>query len=169
MVREGTGEGTLGLAVGHIPNTALPGEKGNVGLAAHRDTLFRGLKDIRQNDLIQFETLSGNHSYRVETTRIVKPEDVSVLKPGPAPELTLVTCYPFHYIGNAPERFIVKAREVKARETVQESAARPQPNAKPPQPRAKLPQPNAKKRPAHVQRRKSRRVELAAIARPDWR
>lgn len=112
MVREGTGEDTLMLALGHIPSTALPGEKGNVAVAGHRDRLFRGLRAIREKDVILFETLEGNYSYRVESTEIVKPEDVSVLKAGPDPELTLVTCYPFYYVGSAPNRFIVKARQV---------------------------------------------------------
>lgn len=112
IVREGVGRDTLGLAVGHIPGTALPGHGGNVGVAGHRDTLFRGLGDIRANDLIQFETLAGRYVYQVGSTQIVKPQNVSVLKPGQYSELTLVTCYPFNYIGPAPDRFIVKARQV---------------------------------------------------------
>jgi sortase A len=110
MVREGTGERTLGLALGHIPGTALPGQKGNIGVAGHRDTLFRALKDVAANDEITFETPHDTFVYRVENTRIVKPEDVQVLDPGPTRELTLVTCYPFEYVGSAPDRFIVKAK-----------------------------------------------------------
>jgi sortase A len=113
MVREGDRETTLSLALGHIPGTALPGERGNVGVAGHRDELFRGLKDIRQDDVIWFETVGGNYAYQVEDTEIVKPEDVGVLKAGKHSELTLVTCYPFYYIGSAPDRFIVKARRVE--------------------------------------------------------
>jgi sortase A len=112
MVGEGTGEDTLSLALGHIPSTALPGEDGNVGVAGHRDTIFRSLRDIRKNDLILFETRRGTYSYRVEGMEIVKPSQVSVLKASQARELTLVTCYPFRYIGSAPDRFIVKARQV---------------------------------------------------------
>jgi sortase A len=112
MVREGTGEDTLSLALGHIPSTALPGEQGNIGIAGHRDTIFRGLRDIRKNDVIVLQTRAGSYTYRVEGTLIVRPNQVSVLKAGSAPELTLVTCYPFHYIGSAPQRFIVKARQV---------------------------------------------------------
>jgi sortase A len=112
MVREGADESTLSLAVGHIPGTALPGQYGNVGVAGHRDTLFRGLRKIEKDDLILFETLSGNYVYQVETTDIVAPNNVSVLKAGDSPELTLVTCFPFYYIGSAPDRFIVKARQV---------------------------------------------------------
>jgi len=112
MVREGVGEKTLGLALGHIPGTALPGQNGNVGVAGHRDTLFRGLREIHRNDLIRFETSTGSHEYRVESTQVVAPQDVSVLAAHQSPELTLVTCYPFYYVGAAPDRFIVKAREV---------------------------------------------------------
>jgi len=112
IVREGVGRNTLGLAVGHIPGTALPGQTGNVGVAGHRDTLFRGLGEIRANDLIQFETLAGRYVYKVGFTEVVKPQNISVLKPGQYAELTLVTCYPFNYIGSAPDRFIVKARQV---------------------------------------------------------
>jgi len=114
MVREGAGEKTLSLALGHIPSTALPGQKGNVGVAGHRDRLFRGLKDIRGDDVIEFETLYGRYTYQVESTEIVKPNDVEVLKAGDHSELTLVTCYPFYYVGSAPDRFIVKARQVSA-------------------------------------------------------
>ena len=99
----------LGVAIGHVPGTALPGQQANVGVAGHRDTLFRGLRDIKTNDLIEFETLAGKYSYRVGSTEIVKPDDVSVLQAGSSPELTLVTCYPFNYVGSAPDRFIVKA------------------------------------------------------------
>ena len=112
MVREGADEATLRLALGHIPGTAVPGQFGNVGVAGHRDTLFRGLREVRKGDLIVFETLSGNYVYQVKDTDIVSPDSVSVLKVGDYPELTLVTCYPFYYIGSAPDRFIVKARQV---------------------------------------------------------
>jgi len=116
MVGEGTGEDTLSLAAGHIPSTALPGDPGNVGVAGHRDTVFRALRDIRKNDVILFETRRGTFSYRVSELKIVKPTQVSVLNASDARELTLVTCYPFHYIGSAPERFIVKARQVTVRQ-----------------------------------------------------
>jgi sortase A len=112
IVREGDGESTLSLALGHIPGTALPGQGGNVGVAGHRDTLFRDLRSIGRNDRIQFQTLAGNYVYRVESIQIVKPTDVAVLAPGRYPQLTLVTCYPFYYVGPAPDRFIVKARQV---------------------------------------------------------
>ncbi|HVN06112.1 MAG TPA: class D sortase [Bryobacteraceae bacterium] len=110
VVREGAGDDTLDVALGHIPGTALPGTRGNIGVAGHRDTLFRELRNIAKDDIIQFQTSAGTYNYTVESMRIVKPEDVSVLKTGDSAELTLVTCYPFHYIGPAPGRFIVKAR-----------------------------------------------------------
>ena len=112
IVREGAREGTLSIAAGHVPSTALPGQPGNVAVAGHRDTLFRELKGIRNGDLIQFETLNGSYVYQVESTQVVKPTAVSVLNPGPYSQLTLVTCYPFTFIGSAPERFIVTARQV---------------------------------------------------------
>src|SRR6202041_1007025 len=79
VVREGAGEDTLDVALGHIPGTALPGQAGNVGVAGHRDTLFRGLRKIEKNDVIEFQTPAGSYSYKVESTQIVKPKDVSVL------------------------------------------------------------------------------------------
>lgn len=113
MVREGDGEGTLFSSLGHIPGTAFPGEeRGNVGVAGHRDTFFRRLEGIRKDDLLRFETTNGTYTYKVTSLQIVKPKDIEVLRAGDSPEMTLVTCYPFAYIGNAPDRFIVKAREV---------------------------------------------------------
>jgi LPXTG-site transpeptidase (sortase) family protein len=112
IVREGDGAGTLSVALGHIPGTAMPGELGNVGVAGHRDTLFRPLSGIRRNDTILFETVDRTYQYRVENIQIVKPSDVAVLGATKSPELTLVTCYPFYYVGAAPERYIVKAKMV---------------------------------------------------------
>jgi sortase A len=121
IVREGEDADTLRKAVGHIPGTALPGASGNVGLAAHRDTYFRPLKDIRKGDLIRVATLSGRHEYRVESTEIVTPADVRVLDPTREPSLTLVTCYPFYYVGPAPKRFIVHAVALHATPETQAS------------------------------------------------
>jgi len=123
IVREGAGEDTLDVALGHIPHTAFPGEKGNVGIAGHRDTIFRSLRQIGKDDLIQFQTLSGKYAYEVESTEIVKPSDVGVLDAGDHAEITLVTCYPFYYVGSAPDRFIVKARLVSESSAGQEVAA----------------------------------------------
>lgn len=109
---EGVKPRDLRLAVGHIPGTAFPDEPGNVGLAGHRDTFFRELKGIRRGDLIIVRTISDVTHYLVEWTRIVKPGDVDVLESSPEPLLTLVTCYPFHFVGPAPERFIVRAHSI---------------------------------------------------------
>jgi sortase A len=109
MVREGADEGTLSRAVGHIPGTALPGNVGNVGLAGHRDTFFRALRNIRAEDTIELETTAGKYRYVVKSTSIVTPRDVSVLEASGGETLTLVTCYPFYYVGSAPKRFIVHA------------------------------------------------------------
>jgi sortase A len=110
IVRAGSDARTLRLAVGHIQGTAFPGERGNVGLAGHRDTFFRQLRNIRSDDVIRIATGEGTYSYRVERTTIVDPSDVWVLDPTDHGALTLVTCYPFSYIGSAPQRFIVRAR-----------------------------------------------------------
>jgi sortase A len=112
MILEGTEEGTLRRAVGHIRGTTLPGQRGNVALAGHRDTFFRGLRDIRVNDEITLTTLSGSYHYRVDSTKVVKPEETEVLKDDGDDTLTLVTCYPFNFVGSAPERFIVRARRI---------------------------------------------------------
>jgi sortase A len=112
MVVEGDSTEDLRHAIGHIPTTALPGNQGNVGIAGHRDTFFRPLRNIRKGDLIALSTSQGDHKYEVQSTEIVLPEDSWVLRPTPSPSLTLVTCYPFYYLGSAPKRFIVHAREV---------------------------------------------------------
>lgn len=108
-VLPGTDEVTLDRAVGHIEDTALPGADGNTGIAGHRDGFFRGLKDIDVDDVIELETHHGKEVYRVQRTWVVSPEDVSVLDATPTRSLTLVTCYPFYFVGPAPERFIVRA------------------------------------------------------------
>jgi sortase A len=114
IVREGVDQKTLSRAVGHLPYTALPGQAGNFAIAAHRDTLFRGLKDIQKDDRIRFQSPAGNYTYEVISTRIVKPSDLSVIQPeGSKKLLTMITCYPFYYIGAAPKRFIVQARLVE--------------------------------------------------------
>ena len=112
VVVEGMDRRTLRRAVGHIPGTALPGEPGNVGVTGHRDTFFRPLKDLRINDEIQFSTLKGTFNYEVESLRVVEPDNVAVLAPSGENVLTMVTCYPFYYVGPAPKRWIVRARQV---------------------------------------------------------
>lgn len=111
IVEEGVESSTLWKAVGHIPGTAMPGEPGNAVLAAHRDTYFSGLGDLQVGDQMSFKSPAATYSYRVESTRIVEPDDTEVLRASKEPTLTLVTCYPFHYIGNAPQRYVVTARE----------------------------------------------------------
>lgn len=110
LLLEGTSSLTLRRGIGHIPGTAFPGAKGNVGIAGHRDSFFRGLRDVTAKDWIELRTPEGTRRYHVEWTRIVPPEEVDVLADTAAPSLTLVTCYPFSYIGAAPKRFIVRAR-----------------------------------------------------------
>ena len=106
---EGTTSQTLRLGVGHIKGTASPGERGNIGIAGHRDTFFRALKGIRVSDEIQIQTAAGLSRYAVNWVRIVSPGDIEVLDPSDKSSVTLVTCYPFHFIGAAPQRFIVRA------------------------------------------------------------
>jgi sortase A len=109
MVMEGFDGKTLRRGAGHIPGTALPGQQGNVGISAHRDTFFRPLRNIQAGDVMTVTTLDGEYEYRVVSTKVVSPSDVSVLNPTGGEVLTLVTCYPFYYAGAAPERFIVRA------------------------------------------------------------
>ena len=111
IIRAGSDARTLRLAVGHINGTAFPGESGNIGLAGHRDTFFRRLRNIRVGDEIRIVTPDETYTFTVEETSIVKPRDVWVLNATPTPVLTLVTCYPFTYVGSAPNRFIVRANQ----------------------------------------------------------
>ena len=109
IVREGDDDATLSVAVGRVPGTARPGERGNMALAGHRDSFFRELRHIRVDDVIRFRTPGREYEYRVDATEVVGPEELRVLAPSAAPVLTLVTCYPFGYVGSAPNRFIVRA------------------------------------------------------------
>jgi sortase A len=108
-ILEGTTSQTLAVGVGHIKGTALPGEQGNIGIAGHRDTYFRALKNIHPGDEIRIQTTSGLSRYKVDRFEVVAPGDVSVLASSAASAITLVTCYPFHFIGAAPQRFVVHA------------------------------------------------------------
>ncbi len=110
VVLEGDDDAALRFAAGHVPGTALPAQTGNVGIAAHRDTVFRHLRNIAIKDVILLTTPDGAYHYRVVSTEIVRPQDTGVLDSSSGEELTLVTCYPFSYIGAAPLRFIVHAR-----------------------------------------------------------
>jgi sortase A len=112
IIMEGDDARTLRHSVGHIPGTALPGEKGNVALAGHRDSFFRGLRNVHMGDEITLTTLRGSFRYRVAWTQVVEPGDIWVLRATPGDALTLVTCYPFYFVGPAPQRFIVRAHRV---------------------------------------------------------
>jgi sortase A len=112
VVAEGDDKPVLDDAAGHLPDTALPWNDGNAAVAAHRDGLFRPLKGIRVGDRLRFETVHGDFEYRVTETYIVEPNDIWVLNPTLEPTLTLISCYPFNFIGNAPKRFIVKAERL---------------------------------------------------------
>lgn len=128
IVREGVSSSILSNAVGHVPTTALAGQAGNFAIAAHRDTLFRALKNVRKGDVVTFEEPGGTYTYQIFSMRVVLPTEVSVLRPdgalpastlqnvgyqpGASKLITLITCYPFYYVGSAPERFIVQGRLV---------------------------------------------------------
>jgi sortase A len=108
-VLEGSDDGTLSRGAGHIEDTPFPGQPGNIGIAGHRDTVFRPLRRIKVGDPLQLTTGDRTYNYRISKTLIVGPDDVYVLDPTERPTLTLVTCYPFEFIGHAPKRFIVQA------------------------------------------------------------
>ncbi len=112
MIMEGIDGRTLRHAVGHIPGSPLPGQRGNVALAGHRDKFFRDLRNIHKDDEITLTTLHGTYSYRVDSTQVVEPQDVKVLAATANDFLTLVTCYPFYFVGPAPRRFIVRAHKI---------------------------------------------------------
>lgn len=112
VVVEGDSDAVLDRAIGHLPDTPLPWKDGNSALAAHRDTIFRPLKGVRLGDVLRLKTPHGDYDYRVTETLIVKPTDVWVLDPTPVATLTLISCWPFEYIGHAPERFIVRAERI---------------------------------------------------------
>jgi sortase A len=115
IVSQGDSVAILRRAVGHIADTALPGEVGNVVLAGHRDTFFRSLKGVYPGDAITLSTRTGDFEYVVESTAVVPPGDIQVLAATGGRTLTLITCFPFSYIGSAPDRFIVRARERERR------------------------------------------------------
>ena len=118
----GTDEWTLDRAVGHIEGTASPAKAGNVGIAGHRDGFFRVLKDIAKGDLLELALRDGVRRFRVERLSIVGPEDAEVLAPTSDNRITLVTCYPFYFVGSAPKRFVVHASEEPARHAAAEAA-----------------------------------------------
>jgi len=112
-VHRGTDALSLNRGVGWIPGTARPGMPGNVAIAGHRDGFFRSLRGIENGDRIELQTIDGSHVYEVQEHRIVSPEDVEVLQPTAQSAITLVTCYPFYWIGSAPQRYIVRGRRLE--------------------------------------------------------
>jgi LPXTG-site transpeptidase (sortase) family protein len=112
IVDEGESNSTLAQSVGHLAGTALPGQTGNIALAAHRDTYFRDLEDIQTGDDVYFTTANAIYKYKVDDLSVVAPDDVSVIAPSKDARLTLITCYPFHFVGPAPKRFVVTAHLV---------------------------------------------------------
>jgi sortase A len=112
IIVEGTSAHALRRAAGHIVGTSLPGQSGNVGISAHRDTFFRPLRNIQNNDIVTLTTLRGEYRYRVVSTKVVSSNDIEVLNSDGSEILTLVTCYPFYFVGPAPSRFIVRAERV---------------------------------------------------------
>lgn len=113
VVIEGDEDSVLDRAIGHLPDTPLPWHTGNSALAAHRDTLFRPLKGVRLGDILRLRTPHGDFEYLVRDIQIVEPDALWVLDPTPVPMLTLISCWPFNYIGHAPERFIVRAERME--------------------------------------------------------
>jgi sortase A len=113
MILEGDDDATLAKAVGHLPDTVMPWERGNSAVAGHRDTFFRPLKDVREGDEVRVTTAEGPLVYRITDKKITTPDDVQVLAPTTNQVLTLVTCYPFYYIGSAPKRMIIRAERVQ--------------------------------------------------------
>jgi sortase A len=116
-VFDGTSERNLNRGAGRIEGTAQLGEPGNVGIAAHRDGFFRALKDVQVGDLLVMERVTATDTYRIVSTTIVDPSDVSVLDPTLTSSVTLVTCYPFYFVGSAPQRFIVHAQRLASKKT----------------------------------------------------
>lgn len=114
-VLEGTDDATLRRGAGHIEGTPVPGATGNVGIAGHRDTVFRPVRHLKLGDRLLLTTADRVFEYRISHTKIVNPADVHVLDPTGRPMLTLVTCFPFNFIGNAPQRFIVHAELIQER------------------------------------------------------
>jgi sortase A len=121
-VFDGTDDEILKRGVGRIVGTARIGQIGNVGIAGHRDGFFRGLKDVQVGDTMQLDTVMGTQTYVIDSIKLATPADVSVLRNEPTPALTLVTCYPFYFVGSAPQRYIVHASLRGEPKTINEPA-----------------------------------------------
>ena len=113
VISQGDSDAVLRVGAGHLADTPWPGQPGNVVIAGHRDTVFRPLRNVREGDLVDVTTETTVAHYRVVSAKIVSPTDLSVLKQNDGNSLTLITCYPFGFVGSAPERFIVRAAEIK--------------------------------------------------------
>jgi sortase A len=113
MVLQGVEDRTLVAGAGHVPGTPSPGSDGNVVIAAHRDTFFRTLERVVPGDRIQIDTATWRHEYIVESTEVVDPYETRVMESRGRRELTLITCYPFYFVGPAPRRFVVHARPLE--------------------------------------------------------
>ena len=113
VIVQGDNQEILSRAVGHIPDTALPGQSGNIVIAGHRDSFFRSLRKVHPGDRIVLKTPAASYDYEVESTSVVPPTDISVIQDSGQRQLTLITCYPFSWIGSAPNRFIVRARQIE--------------------------------------------------------
>jgi sortase A len=112
IVAEGDDTGTLSVAAGHLPDTPMPWAGGNSVIAAHRDSYFRPLQRIRNGDVVTLTTIRGTFRYEVTDASVVEPDDLSVLEQTPHASLTLITCYPFSFVGTAPQRFVVRAERL---------------------------------------------------------
>jgi sortase A len=190
IVREGVDNKTLSTAVGHIPSTSLPGQEGNFAIAAHRDTLFRALKDIKKDDLVTFQSPTGTYTYTVVATKIVTPSNVSVLRsdgggiipandppaqPADASHLlTMITCYPFYYVGAAPKRFIVEAELVPnlpAPPKLEAESPSAPPHAIPAETKTRHVELHHKRGSSHLRRSENRQASTSSPSkkRPLWR
>ena len=157
VVLEGSDTATLRLGVGRLRNSALPSEPGNVVLAGHRDTFFRSLREILPGDQISLRTPEGTFAYTVDWTKVVNPTDTAVLMPTKSAALTLVTCYPFYYVGSAPQRFIVRAIPASTLSKAEPPSLRPSPFGE---------QPKASVQTAAAARGEGARAVPTAPARP---
>jgi len=124
-VLEGTDDLILDRGVGHITGTDSPGGDGNIGIAGHRDGFFRVLKDVGPGDAIELVTLRETDVFTVDQITLVQPNDVSVLQRRETRTLTLVTCYPFYFVGSAPQRYIVQASIRSSRNLRTDGAKQP--------------------------------------------
>jgi sortase A len=125
VVVQGDSQEILSRAVGHIPGTALPGQSGNIVVAGHRDSFFRSLRNVHRGDRIVFKTPAAFFNYEVESTSVVAPTDLSPIQDSRQRQLTLITCYPFSWVGSAPNRFIVRARQVDFSQSSPRSISQP--------------------------------------------